>query len=68
MAAMNRGSSSASISIKWEMLEVDGVTAATKFDVRDVWDQKSAGKAVVGGFSATVGKHDIAIFRLSKPK
>ena len=74
MAALNRGSASASIDLSWDMLEIMGsdgtpvVTKSSTFDVRDLWAKKQLHTGLAGGFSATVGAHDIQIFRLSKPK
>lgn len=67
MAALNRGTDSASIAMSWDMLEIPSVTSATVFDVRDLWAKKLVHKAQAGGFIASVGPHDIQIFRLSKP-
>ena len=67
MAALNRGSSSAVIDINWNMLEVSSVTNASVFQVRDLWAKKQLYTDKASGFSATVGAHDIQIFRLSKP-
>lgn len=50
------------------VLEMTAVTATTAFDVRELWSQKSAFSAKVGGFTATVPPHDLLIYRLSKPK
>eukprot|EP01052_Picozoa_sp_SAG31_P031539 SAG31_NODE_3351_length_4373_cov_5.225784_6_plen_92_part_00 len=68
MAALNRGSSSASIALSWEMLEVPSVTASSKFAVRDLWAKKLVHSALAEGFTVTVEAHDIQIFRLSKPQ
>eukprot|EP01043_Picozoa_sp_COSAG02_P008018 COSAG02_NODE_249_length_27097_cov_30.179155_7_plen_99_part_00 len=68
MAALNRGTTSASIEIGWDMLEIPSVTSADVFDVRDLWAKKQVHKAQAGGFSASVGPHDIQIYRLSKPE
>eukprot|EP01047_Picozoa_sp_COSAG01_P043936 COSAG01_NODE_3933_length_5521_cov_11.179823_5_plen_155_part_00 len=66
LAALNRGSSSVAIQLKWEMLEVASVTNDSKFKVRDLWKKQDIYEGQQTGFQATVGPHDIQIYRLSK--
>ena len=57
---MNRGASTAEISVKWEQLKLSGVAR-----VRDLWlhkDIASAGE----GYSATVPPHGVVMLRISK--
>jgi alpha-galactosidase len=65
MAAVNRGGAAANITLNWTMLGVSGVSAASKFDVRDLWAKKVLERAQAGGFQANVPSHDIAIYRLA---
>jgi hypothetical protein len=68
MAALNRQSTSASIEVNWAQLGVSAVTAATAFDVRDLWAQKQVYAGKKGGFVTSVGPHDIQIYQLSTSK
>ena len=66
MAALNRGggNGTATIALSWAMLGAPNVTAASRFDVRDLWAGKLILRGQAGGLNATVPAHDIAIYRL----
>ena len=66
MAALNRGdgNGTATIALSWAMLGAANVTAASRFDVRDLWAGKLILRGQAGGLNATVPAHDIAIYRL----
>ena len=49
------------------MLEIDNVTTASKFDVRDLWAKKPLLSAQPEGFQVLVPAHDLGIYRLSEP-
>ena len=64
MAAVNRGSDNATVRLNWTMLELSNVSAASRFDVRDLWGRSVLLRGRAGGFVASVPPHDIAMFRL----
>jgi hypothetical protein len=65
IAALNRGQDNATIALEWAALGAAAVTAATTFDVRDLWAKSTVFKAKAVGFAANVAPHDIQIYRLS---
>jgi len=70
MALLNRGSKSATIRADFSALAEGGAKvhqSGATFDVRDIMKGVDLGKKV-GGFSAVVPPHDIAVFKLSVQK
>jgi hypothetical protein len=64
IALVNTGTTAATIAAEWAMLEYPGIDKGSAFKVTDLW----AGAAVqtqAGGFSASIGPHDIGIYRLT---
>ena len=68
MAAVNRGANATVVGLNWTMLEMSTVTAASTFDVRDLWAKKPVFRAQKAGFEVTVPSHDIMIYRLTASK
>lgn len=61
---LNRGSTTATVSMQYSDFEIDHVSKSTTFHVRSLWDRKELG-AKTGGFESQVLSHDIGIFKLS---
>jgi hypothetical protein len=64
MAAVNRGSTNASIWLNWSMMEITNMPSI--FNVRDLWSHSVILQGQRGGFRAMVPSHDMAIYRLEQ--
>ncbi len=59
----NNGTEPVPIAVTWPMI---GWPASSSVVVRDLWQRETVG-SFVGGYNATVGKHDVMFFRASLP-
>ena len=71
-ALLNRGDTAATITANWTMMEMgdyggdrdgDGGSGGSAM-VRDLWAKKDLG-VMVGGVSATIGPHDVGIYKVT---
>merc|ERR1712232_589396 len=63
VALLNRGNESATISVRYSMLEISSIGDASIFRIENLWDGFDLGEHMTG-FEQVVPSHDIAIFRL----
>jgi len=64
LGLLNKGDAATPITAPFAALEAPGVGPASAFCVRDLWAGAGLG-AFTGAFTATVGSHDIGIYKLT---